>query len=170
MKRKMLGLGILAITMSFCHISGMRSAKIKNESKKPWYFQFVNSGGGSPYSVETYFRADSGRLKLKPGEVSALVRITDRDKETKLYITDDDMYMKNWDDMKRGLAYAFTPGKTRVNIIISDNEGLANDIEDLKEALRLYIEVRGIDQAIGLVRGRAFVRELDFDLTTLAGG
>ncbi len=43
-------------------------------------------------------------------------------------------------------------------------------IEDLKEALRLYIEVRGIDQAIRLVRGRAFVRELDLDLTTLAGG
>ena len=43
-------------------------------------------------------------------------------------------------------------------------------IEDLKEALRLYIEVRGIDQAIGLVRGRTFVRELDLDLTTLTRG
>jgi len=49
-----------------------------------------------------------------------------------------------------------------------DTEAAA--IEDLKEALRLYIEVRGIEQATRLVRGRAFVRELDLDLTTLAGG
>jgi len=46
----------------------------------------------------------------------------------------------------------------------------AEAIEDLKEALRLYIEERGVDQAIGLVRGRAVVRELDLDLTTLARG
>ena len=49
-----------------------------------------------------------------------------------------------------------------------DTEAAA--IEDLKEALRLYIEVRGIDRAIGLVRGRVVVRELDLDLTTLARG
>ena len=46
----------------------------------------------------------------------------------------------------------------------------AEAIEDLKDALRLYIEVRGIDQAIGLLRGRTVVRELDLDLTTLDRG
>ncbi len=39
-------------------------------------------------------------------------------------------------------------------------------IEDLKEALRLYIETRGIDRAIALIRPRPEVRELD--LTELA--
>ena len=46
----------------------------------------------------------------------------------------------------------------------------AEAIEDLKEAIRLYIEVRGIDAAMSLVRGRTVVRELDLDLTQLAGG
>ena len=46
----------------------------------------------------------------------------------------------------------------------------AEAIEDLKEALRLYIEQRGIEQALGLVRGRAVIRELELDLTTLARG
>jgi len=51
-------------------------------------------------------------------------------------------------------------------------EGATEDeaIEDLKQALRLYIEVRGIEQARQLVRGRAVVRELDLDLTTLTRG
>ena len=49
-----------------------------------------------------------------------------------------------------------------------DTEAAA--IEDLKEALRLYIEVRGIDEAISLVRPRAVIRTLDFDLTELARG
>ena len=34
-------------------------------------------------------------------------------------------------------------------------------IEDLKHALRLYIEVRGIDKVLPLIRPRAQVRELD---------
>ncbi len=51
-----------------------------------------------------------------------------------------------------------------------EGETESEAIEDLKEALRLYIEVRGIDQATGLVRGRAIIRELDLDLTTLTGG
>ena len=40
-------------------------------------------------------------------------------------------------------------------------------IEDLKEALRLYIEVRGIDRAMALIRPQPEVRELD--LSKLAG-
>lgn len=42
----------------------------------------------------------------------------------------------------------------------------AEAIEDLIEALRLYIEVRGIDRAISLIRPQPQVRELDLsDLT-----
>ena len=43
-------------------------------------------------------------------------------------------------------------------------------IEDLKEALRLYIEVRGIDQAMALVRPPAVVRQLGVDLAELIRG
>jgi predicted RNase H-like HicB family nuclease len=46
----------------------------------------------------------------------------------------------------------------------------AEAIEDLKESLRLYIEVRGIDQAMALVRPPAVVRQLDLDLTELTRG
>lgn len=51
-----------------------------------------------------------------------------------------------------------------------EGETEAEAIEDLKEALRLYIDVRGIDAALALVRGRTVSRELDLDLTQLAGG
>ncbi len=43
-------------------------------------------------------------------------------------------------------------------------------IEDLKEAIRLYIEVRGIEQAASLIRPRPVFRELDLDLAELARG
>jgi predicted RNase H-like HicB family nuclease len=43
-------------------------------------------------------------------------------------------------------------------------------IEDLKEALRLYIEVRGLEQAVALIRPRAVVRELELDLADLSRG
>ena len=46
----------------------------------------------------------------------------------------------------------------------------AEAIEDLKESLRLYIEVRGIDQAIALVRPAAVVRHIDLDLAELSRG
>jgi predicted RNase H-like HicB family nuclease len=49
-----------------------------------------------------------------------------------------------------------------------DSEAAA--IEDLKEALRLYIEVRGIDQVMSLVRPPAVVRQLDLDLSELTRG
>ena len=49
-----------------------------------------------------------------------------------------------------------------------DTEAAA--IEDLKEALRLYIEVRGMDQAMLLVRPPAVVRQLDLDLAELNRG
>ncbi len=49
-----------------------------------------------------------------------------------------------------------------------DTEAAA--IEDLKEALRLYIEVRGVDQSMLLVRPYAVVRQLDFDLAELTRG
>lgn len=49
-----------------------------------------------------------------------------------------------------------------------DTEAAA--IEDLKEALRLYIEVRGIDQVMSLVRPPAVVRQLDLDLAELTRG
>lgn len=42
----------------------------------------------------------------------------------------------------------------------------AEAIEDLKEALRLYIEVRGIDKALALIRPPAQVRELDLTEVT----
>ena len=48
-----------------------------------------------------------------------------------------------------------------------DTEAAA--IEDLKEAC-LYIEVRGLDQALALVRPPAVVRQLDFDLAELTRG
>ncbi|MEX0679186.1 MAG: type II toxin-antitoxin system HicB family antitoxin [Pirellulales bacterium] len=48
-----------------------------------------------------------------------------------------------------------------------EGETEAAAIEDLKEALRLYIEVRGIDAAMSLVCPRAVVRQLDLDLTKL---
>ena len=51
-----------------------------------------------------------------------------------------------------------------------EGETEAEAVEDLKEALRLYIEVRGIDNAISLVRPRAVIRQLDLDLTELARG
>jgi hypothetical protein len=37
----------------------------------------------------------------------------------------------------------------------------AEAIADLKESLRAYIETRGIDKALSLIRPRAEVRELD---------
>lgn len=37
----------------------------------------------------------------------------------------------------------------------------AEAIDDLRESLRAYIEVRGIEEAISLIRPRAEVRELD---------
>ena len=37
----------------------------------------------------------------------------------------------------------------------------AEAIADLKESLRAYIEARGIDKALSLIRPRAQVRELD---------
>jgi predicted RNase H-like HicB family nuclease len=47
-------------------------------------------------------------------------------------------------------------------------------IEDLKEALRIYLEIyieaRGIDQAILLVRPPAVVRQLEVDLAELIRG
>lgn len=46
----------------------------------------------------------------------------------------------------------------------------AEAIEDLKEALRLYIEVRGIDQALALLRPPAVTRQLDLDLAELSRG
>jgi predicted RNase H-like HicB family nuclease len=49
-----------------------------------------------------------------------------------------------------------------------DTESAA--IEDLKEALRLYIEVRGVDQALALLRPPAVVRELQLDLAELSRG
>ena len=51
-----------------------------------------------------------------------------------------------------------------------EGETEAAAIEDLKEALRLYIEVRGIDQALSLVRPPAVVRQLDLDLAELTRG
>jgi predicted RNase H-like HicB family nuclease len=51
-----------------------------------------------------------------------------------------------------------------------EGETEAAAIEDLKEALRLYIEVRGIDQALSLVRPPAVVRHLDLDLAELTRG
>ena len=51
-----------------------------------------------------------------------------------------------------------------------EGETEAAAIEDLKDALRLYIEVRGIDQALSLVRPPAVVRQLDLDLAELTRG
>jgi predicted RNase H-like HicB family nuclease len=51
-----------------------------------------------------------------------------------------------------------------------EGETEAAAIEDLKEALRLYIEVRGIDQALSLARPPAVVRQLDLDLAELTRG
>jgi predicted RNase H-like HicB family nuclease len=42
----------------------------------------------------------------------------------------------------------------------------AEAIADLKESLRVYIEARGIDKALSLVRPRALVRELDLTEVT----
>ncbi len=42
-----------------------------------------------------------------------------------------------------------------------EGETEAEAIADLKESLRAYIEARGIDQAISLIRPRAQVLELD---------
>ncbi len=69
-------------------------------------------------------------------------------------------------DEEQGLFTALVPD------IPAHGEGTtqAEAIEDLKEALRLYIEVRGIDAAMSLVRQRAVVRELDIDLTELVRG
>jgi predicted RNase H-like HicB family nuclease len=51
-----------------------------------------------------------------------------------------------------------------------EGETEAAAIEDLKEALRLYIEVRGVDQAMLLVRPPAVVRQLDLDWAELTRG
>jgi predicted RNase H-like HicB family nuclease len=51
-----------------------------------------------------------------------------------------------------------------------EGETEAEAIEDLKEALRLYIEVRGIDEAISLVRPRTITRQIELDLTELVRG
>ena len=51
-----------------------------------------------------------------------------------------------------------------------EGETEAEAIEALKEALRLFIEVEGIQEAISRIRPRATVRELDLDLTELARG
>jgi predicted RNase H-like HicB family nuclease len=45
---------------------------------------------------------------------------------------------------------------------------VAEAIEDLKQSLRAYIEVRGIDKAIASIRPRAQILELD--LTEVARG
>ena len=42
----------------------------------------------------------------------------------------------------------------------------AEAIADLKESLRAYIEARGLDKALSLVRPRAQVRELDLTQVT----
>ena len=42
----------------------------------------------------------------------------------------------------------------------------AEAIEDLKESLRAYIEVRGIDKAIASIRPRAEILELDLTEVT----
>jgi predicted RNase H-like HicB family nuclease len=47
-----------------------------------------------------------------------------------------------------------------------EGETEAEAIEDLKEALRLYIEVRGLDKALSLIRPQAQVRELDLTEVT----
>ena len=51
-------------------------------------------------------------------------------------------------------------------------EGATEDeaIDDLKEALRAFIEAAGLDEALARIRPRAVVRELDLDLAELAGG
>ncbi len=51
-----------------------------------------------------------------------------------------------------------------------EGETEAEAIEDVKVALRLYIEVRGIDDALALVRPRAIIRQLDLDLMALVRG
>jgi predicted RNase H-like HicB family nuclease len=51
-----------------------------------------------------------------------------------------------------------------------EGETEAEAIADLKEALRLYVEVRGIDQAMALVQPPAVVRQLDLDLAELTRG
>lgn len=48
-----------------------------------------------------------------------------------------------------------------------DTESAA--IEDLKQALRLYIEVRGVKAAVALVRPPIVTRQLDLDLAELTG-
>jgi len=51
-------------------------------------------------------------------------------------------------------------------------EGETEDdaIADLKVALKAFIEVAGLDEALSRVRPRAVVRELDLDLAELARG
>jgi predicted RNase H-like HicB family nuclease len=43
-------------------------------------------------------------------------------------------------------------------------------IEDLKEALRVFIETVGLDDALSRVRPRSAVKEIDLDLAELARG
>jgi len=51
-------------------------------------------------------------------------------------------------------------------------EGETEDeaIADLKEALKAFIEVAGLDEALSRVRPRALVQELDLDLAEIARG
>ncbi len=49
-------------------------------------------------------------------------------------------------------------------------EGETEDeaIEDLKEALRAFIEATGLDEALSRIRPRPVVREVDLDLVELS--
>jgi predicted RNase H-like HicB family nuclease len=51
-----------------------------------------------------------------------------------------------------------------------EGETEAAAIEDLKQALRLFIEVRALDHAQSLIRPPAVIRPLDLDLAELTGG
>jgi predicted RNase H-like HicB family nuclease len=43
-------------------------------------------------------------------------------------------------------------------------------IDDLKQALRAFIDAAGLEEALSRIRPRAVVRELDLDLAELARG
>jgi predicted RNase H-like HicB family nuclease len=43
-------------------------------------------------------------------------------------------------------------------------------INDLKDALRAFIEAAGLDEALSRIRPRGIVREVDFDLAELVRG
>ncbi len=51
-------------------------------------------------------------------------------------------------------------------------EGETEDaaIEDLKEALRAFIEAAGLDEALSRIRPRSVVREVDLDIAELSRG